>query len=843
MLSFLRAWRRRARGIGPARPATDPAPRTDEAAGGAHPAAPARSLALTPVHGVRADLRTARWDDEGFTVEGWLTVGGRKRHPPRALSVWAVALDAPEAGDAASDETADGPGLRSRTVRLLTSEPGSLDVNGFVTSAHDLTSATFAATLTWEAWEQLGGAALQIVLRYGAAEAEDGWSPLTHRYRWGSAGHLAAQISSGHRYAPQWDADRGIVVRRSAPAAFTRGAPTVRLDTIRIPLDLADGFDPVTADWTEDTSRCTAPLAVHRGEGADAEVVVTAYGLPRTAGAWGISLADARGTRRLIHWGDETWDAVPLTDSASLQRRPGGVLRLVVSPAPQVRAHDVSPTEEGVLVTVSPAPRAAALLLRGARATLRAVDDGGGRHRFPLVHASWRGTVAAPPAGGYRLWAEAADGTEVPVRPSPGLSRRTPEHARSATASFRIEHAPDDQVYVHIGAPLRDAEKGRFNSRRLAALHTGDPDPDRGEPRPDIGGVFLESWYGKTFSDNPAPLVDALRAAGVPGPYRVAVADWSVEHPPDVEALIVGSESYWRALGTSRIIVVNTWLPTGFTKRQGQYVVQTWHGTPLKSLGMDVPHRVGSAAAAENLRRGSQDWDLLVSQSPYATEILRRAYVFDGEVAETGYPRNDILSGPGAAEARARTRRALGVPEAGALVLYAPTWREQDKGRAGPLDTAELSALLPTDHVVAVRGHSVTLRRGADVTGDRIIDVTSYPEPAELMAAADVLVTDYSSIMFDFSATGRPIVFHTPDYAEYLSEGRGGYFDLAAHAPGPLTSTTAELADALLDARTTDAPGTRYRAWQQRFVPHDDGRAAARLARRIADAAPHPDGP
>src|SRR5699024_10214940 len=173
------------------------------------------------------------------------------------------------------------------------------------------------------------------------------------------------------------------------------------------------------------------------------------------------------------------------------------------------------------------------------------------------------------------------------------------------------------------------------------------------------------------------------------------------------------------------------------------------------------------------------------SQSTYATEILRRAYVFDGEVAETGYPRNDILTGPDAAAVRARTRRRLGVPSTGALVLYAPTWREHDKGTAGPLDVAELAALLPSDHRVAVRGHSVTLRRGADVTGDRIVDVTSYPEPAELMAAADVLVTDYSSIMFDFAATGRPIVFHTPDYAAYLGEGRGGYFDLAASAPGP----------------------------------------------------------
>src|SRR5699024_8873144 len=98
------------------------------------------------------------------------------------------------------------------------------------------------------------------------------------------------------------------------------------------------------------------------------------------------------------------------------------------------------------------------------------------------------------------------------------------------------------------------------------------------------------------------------------------------------------------ALGSSRVIIFNTWLPSEFRKNPDQLVVQTWHGTPLKSLGMDVPHRLGSDTAAKNLRRGSSMWDLLVSQSSYATDIFRRAYVYDGEVAEVGYPRNDALS-------------------------------------------------------------------------------------------------------------------------------------------------------------------------------------------------------
>lgn len=496
---------------------------------------------------------------------------------------------------------------------------------------------------------------------------------------------------------------------------------------------------------------------------------------------------------------------------------------------------DVTATADQIVATLSVSSRlhVSSLTLRGPRMVLDGTDLGDGRFAFTLAHLSWRQQVEAPPAGGYRLWATDEAGTNVPVCPAIRLSRMTPVRTLTYRAAFRFEHAPDGQAYVDVSAPLCDDEQGRFHRRRLASEFTGDDAKSRsGEPE----GVFLESWYGKTFSDNPAPLVEALRAVGVPGPYRVAVADRSVEHPADVEAVITGSTDYWRALGSSRVLIFNTWLPSEFKKGRGQFIVQTWHGTPLKSLGMDVPERIGSERAAKNLRRGSQDWDLLVSQNAYSTEILTRAYVYDGEVAETGYPRNDALSAGRGAEVRARTRRLLGIPDSNALTLYAPTWRQSDKGSVGPLEVERLVELLPPNHVVAVRGHSVTLRRGNDIAGRRIIDVTSYPEPAELMAAADVLVTDYSSIMFDFAATGKPIVFYTPDYAKYMEEGRGGYFDLTAAAPGPLTQTPEDLASELEHAvSVTDRP-QRYHEWQRTFTPNDDGGAADRLAQRIAAA-------
>lgn len=234
-------------------------------------------------------------------------------------------------------------------------------------------------------------------------------------------------------------------------------------------------------------------------------------------------------------------------------------------------------------------------------------------------------------------------------------------------------------------------------------------------------------------------------------------------------------------------------------------------------------------------------WDLLVSQSTYATEIFRRAYVYSGEVAEVGYPRNDVLNGAGLQQRRQQVRKRLGLSDEAQVILYAPTWRQEDKGSVGPLDVTALLELLPGKYHIAVRGHSVTLRRGSNLSGERIVDVTSYPEPAELMAMSDLLVTDYSSIMFDYAASGRPILYYTPDYEEYVDLGRGAYFDLKSAAPGPLTSTPEELAQAILTAPQsvdTDA----YRAWQEKFVPSDDGHAAERLGQLIADRLSAQDG-
>jgi CDP-glycerol glycerophosphotransferase len=165
------------------------------------------------------------------------------------------------------------------------------------------------------------------------------------------------------------------------------------------------------------------------------------------------------------------------------------------------------------------------------------------------------------------------------------------------------------------------------------------------------------------------------------------------------------------------------------------------------------------------------------------------------------------------------------------VLLYAPTWRDDRSEMVDFMDPQELAERAGA--VVLVRGHSRTLLPGQSATGARVIDVTGYADVARLMCAADAMITDYSSVMFDFTITGKPIYFLVPDLEHYRSDLRGFYFDLAERAPGPVVRTTDDLIEALGEdpARYAD----RYAEWRTVFNARDDGRAAERVTARIFD--------
>jgi CDP-glycerol glycerophosphotransferase len=207
---------------------------------------------------------------------------------------------------------------------------------------------------------------------------------------------------------------------------------------------------------------------------------------------------------------------------------------------------------------------------------------------------------------------------------------------------------------------------------------------------------------------------------------------------------------------------------------------------------------------------------------------------------EVGYPRNDLMHSPEAGAVAEQVRARLGIPEGKRVVLYAPTWRDDQYYSRGRykfdmrLDVERARAALGDDHVLLIRLHTNVVD-GVEEDGHGFVrDVSQYPDITELYLVSDVMISDYSSVMFDYANTGRPMLFFTYDLADYRDRLRGFYFDFEAEAPGPLVETSDDLIDAIRDVdAATAGHKERYDAFVDRFCPLDDGQAAARTADRV----------
>lgn len=383
--------------------------------------------------------------------------------------------------------------------------------------------------------------------------------------------------------------------------------------------------------------------------------------------------------------------------------------------------------------------------------------------------------------------------------------------------------------------------------------------------------VFFEAYGGRSFACSPKALyldmLDDPRFAG----WRFV---WSFKEGrcpegfpacdgaslggglpasggPRTSVVVRGSQEYFNALAEAGTIIINTRLPEYVTPKSSQVFVQCWHGTPLKRLGYDVNPEAGGALntsgeLAQRFDMDSRKWTYLLSPSPYATEHLADAFGLERErrssvVLEEGYPRNDFLARAAADISVCQAARArLGVPEGKKALLYAPTWRD-DSYASGVgytfdclLDLERLKKALSDDWVVLFRAHYYIANR-LDLAGLEgfVIDVSGEDDVNIAYAAADALVTDYSSVMFDFALLRRPIILHAPDRLHYERVIRGFYFPLS-EVPGPLYSATDEV---LFELQHLQSYGERYGAAYERFVakfaPLDDGRAAKRVIERV----------
>lgn len=359
--------------------------------------------------------------------------------------------------------------------------------------------------------------------------------------------------------------------------------------------------------------------------------------------------------------------------------------------------------------------------------------------------------------------------------------------------------------------------------------------------------VLFEAFDGKVIGDSPLDIFNALKVARPDLEFFWSVKA-GVAAPAGATALKYGSREWLKVLATAKYLVNNSAFPWYFKKVSGQVYLQTWHGTPLKRLVRDIEAGKVSAQYLSTMRKESAAWDFLISPSAYAAACFKSAFDFPirasktsagaGKLLEVGYPRNDRLSASAddRVAIRNRVRKQLGVKPQTQLVLYAPTWRDTARNAVGTLQTVnhiDATTKLPKGFQLMFRGHSMTRDAHNSKTANGAIDVTDYPDITELYLAADILITDYSSVMFDFAVTGKPMIFLTPDIEKYVAD-RGFYFDFVAEAPGPICHTTAEVMTVLENIDDVAKQyGQAYETWQNKFTPLEDGKATARVLAEV----------
>ena len=441
--------------------------------------------------------------------------------------------------------------------------------------------------------------------------------------------------------------------------------------------------------------------------------------------------------------------------------------------------------------------------------------------RLPMAVTGWYAEPSTPPSGRYDLAWDAAGTQSLKTTPC-GLPE-APVRGGGDRWSASVQVTASNRVVVEVESPLRPEERGPVRQRALHEQYLSTTTAPRRI-------AYFECYNGTSATDAARAIHDELRRRGSDLELVWGLHDWSVPVPEGGRGVIRFSREWWDVVGTAAYQTYDAAVPAQIERRPGQTILQTWHGTPFKRLGSDrAVVRAEQARYQVRWEQAIACWDVLLSQNPWSTEVFRRAWGFQGPILELGYPRNDVLAVAGAEEeAAARVRLGIG-PET-LVVLYAPTVRDGDRVMPMLLDVERVAAALGPDVAVLVRGHMLTRRWAWSGRSPSVVDVTDYPEINDLFLAADVTITDYSSIMFDFSVTSKPLIFFAPDLEDYRDRRRGTYFDLAEKGPGPVVSTTDEVVDALADLPSVRARyAERYADWQATYNPRDDGHAAARV--------------
>ncbi|QIL45795.1 CDP-glycerol glycerophosphotransferase family protein [Vagococcus coleopterorum] len=349
--------------------------------------------------------------------------------------------------------------------------------------------------------------------------------------------------------------------------------------------------------------------------------------------------------------------------------------------------------------------------------------------------------------------------------------------------------------------------------------------------------IYFESFLGRQYSDNPRAIYEYINKEypeykcywGMDSRFFSKFDDLGLNTVPKISIkglYIIAKSKYW---------VTNSRVPLWVTKPSDTIYLQTWHGTPLKKLAIDmddenIPDRWNRPIPyKEAFSLESDRWDYMISPNKYSTEIFKRCFNFNNAMLETGYPRNDYLTTSNNQEHIDEIKQKLGLPLDKKIILYAPTWRDY-KHYELELDLQRMQEEIGDDYYIIFRLHYLVLTTN-DISEDNsfIKNVSSYNEISELYLISDLLITDYSSVFFDYAILKRPMIFYCYDLEEYKNDLRGFYFDFEKDAPGPIVQTEDELIKAIKNSDEQKVS----KGFGDQFTSLEDGYATKRVVERM----------
>ncbi|MEW9502286.1 bifunctional glycosyltransferase/CDP-glycerol:glycerophosphate glycerophosphotransferase [Jeotgalibacillus marinus] len=351
--------------------------------------------------------------------------------------------------------------------------------------------------------------------------------------------------------------------------------------------------------------------------------------------------------------------------------------------------------------------------------------------------------------------------------------------------------------------------------------------------------IVFESFLGKNYSDSPKNIYEYLVKEKKDFKYIWIFGQPGKNIPGDAKQVKRFSFAYYYYMARAKYWVSNSRIPKVLNKREGNVYLQTWHGTPLKRLVFDM-NEIHSANPnyKSDFYMQSRRWDYLISANSYSSEIFSRAFKFEKHMFEYGYPRNDILHSPNKQLLMEKYKKQLNIPLDKKVILYAPTWRDDEFYKPGQykftlrFDLERLQRELGDEYVVLLRTHYFIADQ-LDTEGYEgfVFNVSKYDDIAELYLISDMLITDYSSVFFDFANLKRPILFFTYDLEKYRDTLRGFYIDMESELPGPLVFTNDEIIYSIKNInKVQEQYKEKYDEFYERFCNWEQGIASKRIA-------------